>query len=76
MKRTRIKDMSRAEDEQALMILSRMQAGHSSGDLAAQLGRNTSFARTIRNRIIAADVAESGEPEALVRASYVRGGHA
>ena len=64
------KDKSRAGDEVALRAIDLMKRGYSSEEIGQMFGRGVSFARVLRNRIMAADIAESGEPEHIVRAAY------
>lgn len=64
------KDKTRADDDVAMRVIDMLKRGHSSDDIGKHLGKCTSFARVLRNRIMAADLAESGEPEQIVRAAY------
>lgn len=68
-------ERARADDEQALNVIHLLRQGHSSADIGFLLQRSPGYARTLRNRIMAADLAESGEDADAVRRAYSRGGH-
>lgn len=61
---------SRASDERLLHALRLRAQGWENAQLAAQFGTTTGGLRRDLNRIIAADLAESGEPAAQVLRAY------
>ena len=64
---------SRADDERALHMLSLRRDGLSSGVIGRLFGLTSSAVRTTTNRIMNADLAESGEPVEMVRYAYWKG---
>ena len=61
----------RDEDERVLAILAMHAAGWSSAEIGRQFGfMRPEAVRVIIQRVLKADLAESGEPEAVVRAGY------
>lgn len=64
--------MTRSDDIRALHILRAAQRGENLSELAKRLGKSTGYARTIGQRVMAADIAESGEPTESVRSAYIR----
>jgi hypothetical protein len=65
---------SRREDERALHMLALRRDGVSTGVLGRLFGMSDSAVRVITNRILDADLRESGEPAEVVRAAYWRVG--
>lgn len=65
-------DKSRDADERLLLMLRRRSRGWTPTQIARLSGGQLSPANveTIMKRILAADLKESGEPEAIVRAAY------
>lgn len=65
---------SRREDGRALHMLALRRDGVSTGVLGRLFGMTDAAVRTITNRILDADLRESGEPAEVVRAAYWRVG--
>lgn len=64
------KKATRQDDERLLWMLQQRSAGRSSYDIGQDTGRPASQVRTITNRVLDADIAESGEDPETVRAAY------
>nr|WP_010400598.1 sigma factor-like helix-turn-helix DNA-binding protein [Paracoccus sp. TRP] len=62
--------ITRQTDERDLLILSRACAGETLAAIADSLGITKEYVRTIARRVLVADLAESGEPESVVRPAY------
>lgn len=65
-----LKPVPRARDEQALAILRALAMGYQPKVVAARFGILAPGVSTLRQRVMAADLAESGEPAEIVRAAY------
>lgn len=61
---------NRQTDHLHLQVLARAQAGETMGAIGLSLGKTEAYARVSSNRIRTADLAESGEPQRIVAASY------
>ena len=61
---------TRADDLRVLSWLGRRASGVSSAAIAAADGVRPEAVRVATSRVMAADLAESGEPEAVIRAYY------
>ena len=64
---------SRADDERALHMLAIRRDGLSSGVIGRLFGLTSSAVRTTTNRVLDADLRESGEPGEAVRDAYWSG---
>jgi hypothetical protein len=60
----------RDDDEFLLWLVRQRAAGATPTDLATRLGRTTQYVTTATNRVMEADIEESGEPEAELRTHY------
>lgn len=65
---------SRREDARALLMLALRRDGISAGVIGRLFGMTGSAVRVATNRILDADLRESGEPAEVVRAAYWRVG--
>ena len=65
---------SRREDGRAMFMIATRCDGVSTGVLGRLFGMTDAAVRTITNRILDADLRESGEPAEVVRAAYWRVG--
>jgi len=65
---------SRRDDDRALHMLELRRDGLSCGALGRLFGMTGSAVRVATNRILDADLRESGEPAEVVRAAYWRVG--
>ena len=65
---------SRREDARALLMLDMREDCMSAGVIGRLLGMSDSAVRVATNRILDADLRESGEPAEVVRAAYWRVG--
>lgn len=65
--------MTRADDNKRIDAIRRIRAGEDGVSVSRSFGHNGTWARTVLNRVLRADVAESGEPAETVRAAYRRG---
>ncbi len=63
---------SRREDGRALLMLALRRDGVSTGVLGRLFGMTGSAVRVATNRVLDADLRESGEPAEVVRAAYWR----
>lgn len=63
---------SRAHDAQVLGFLAARTVGASLPRIAADFGVGVSSVQMATNQVLAADLAESGEPAAVVRGAYWR----
>lgn len=61
-------------DTRQLRLVKWRAAGHSLNALAERFGMSRARVAQLTDQVIAADLAESGEPEAVVRAAYWRTG--
>ena len=61
---------SRREDNRALLMLALRRDGVSTGVLGRLFGMTGSAVRVATNRVLDADLAESGEPREAVMAAY------
>lgn len=61
---------TRADDEALLAILALFAEGYSAQQIGRHLGIGRNSVRGLVHRVRTADVKESGEPEADVRAGY------
>lgn len=61
---------SRAEDDVLLEAIHGMIRGKSSLEFAKREGKGSAFFRIAMQRVLAADMAESGEPAEVVSAAY------
>jgi hypothetical protein len=66
---------TRESDERILHLVRRRAAGANTVTLAEELGTVKQFAATVTRRVMEADIAESGEPQADVAAHYWPIGH-
>lgn len=60
----------RQSDERILSLLAARAKGHTAREVGAMAGLHKTYVRAIVSRIMAADLAESGEPEHVVRRAY------
>lgn len=65
-----VQPVPRCADEALLQMLVLRCAGHSSRDVGDRLGVSSHAVRVATNRVIAADLLESGEPARDVLAAY------
>lgn len=65
-----IQPVPRCADEVLLQMLTLRCAGHSSRDVAERLGVRPETVRVATNRVVEADLLESGEPAREVLAWY------
>lgn len=63
----------RSADEAVLSALSDWRRGRDEQQINRQLGRNSTYARTMVRRIARADLEHSGEPHEAVLPFYQRG---
>lgn len=63
--------LTRTDDDLHLHVLAELERGTPPGAISAQLGMTRNWAGQIRRRIMAADLAESGEPADEIRRHYV-----
>lgn len=61
---------TRHEDAKLLTAIRMREDGFTSAEIAERLGYREEYVRAARNRVLNADIAESGEPEDIVRAGY------
>ena len=61
---------TRRDDIRDLHVLQLVREGRNMSEIARDLGNSIGFARTLVSRIREADLAESGEPRAVVLAGY------
>lgn len=64
------KTTNRADDDVLLEAIHGMIRGKSSLKFAKREGKGSAFFRTAMRRVLAADLAESGEPAEVVSAAY------
>jgi len=60
----------RSDDEQLLCWLAARHAGARAAEIGRQAGTTGQRVATATNRVLQADLGESGEPEAVVLAGY------
>lgn len=70
MKKLRIRDVPRERDEHLLEMLHMRVSGMTAGQIARRLGTSQQNVSEATGNVLAADLAESGEPEGRVRAAY------
>ena len=61
---------ARSSDERILYLVRRRAAGANTVALAEEIGTVKQFAAAVTRRVMEADIAESGEPQADVAAHY------
>ncbi len=64
----------RDSDARQLRLIKWRAAGHSLPAIAARFGLSKARVAQLTDQVLAADIAESGEPEAVVRAAYWKTG--
>lgn len=64
---------TRRDDEQLLLMISLRCDGVTSPKIASLVGVTSHTVRTMTNRVLEADLTESGEHQALVAQNYWRG---
>lgn len=57
-------------DDDLLWALEARCTGWGAADIGAQIGVTAPYVRVITNRVLAADLAESGEDSEIVKAAY------
>lgn len=70
MKQIKIFMIPRAQDEEVLAWLRMRQLGQNSTRIARAFNQDPAHVRSCMNRVIKADLAESGEPPETVKGAY------
>lgn len=65
-----MKRCDRSDDDRCLRVLRGLADGQHIGDIAAREGLAMSYVSVLRQRVLAADIKESGEDGSTVWASY------